>query len=238
MGFEHGDLSPDNIVSDDGVIRFWDLLDLLPHGAEPHSPAYCPPSLDGITGQERDCYAIAKICNELIGPHVQSAELDVSRVLDEIRICISRELNVYRIDRITAAIESLLTAKEKHPPTQIDVRLRRASKADVLGADNGIYYIGLFPHRSNATVLHLTVTGVRHQIDIGLDSNAMKVQWASLKEIQHSQFLQAANKAITKLSAEVRAYPSAVDAADDLVHLLLALPSVLEKFENLIGMRS
>ena len=67
MGFEHGDLSPDNIFSEDGVIRFIDLIDMIPGGGEPLNPAYSPMGAEGVSCPERDCFAVAKICAHLLG---------------------------------------------------------------------------------------------------------------------------------------------------------------------------
>ncbi len=177
IGFDHGDLSPENIINDDGVIRFIDLADILPEGDAPLCPAYCPTNLDGVTTRDRDCFAAATICGELLMPHLNCTDFDLSIVRKEIQICCDRELNVYQIDRLTSAVEALLAVKERPKPLELEVRLRHIARGVSFKNDNGSYHIGLYPHRTDAAILHLTVTGVRSQLDIGVDSGSMEVKW-------------------------------------------------------------
>ena len=168
--------------------------------------------------------------------HVDNREYEISQVLEEIRICITRELNVYRVNRITAAVEALINPKLTQAPARIDVRLRRASIPTPIPSDNGFYYVGVFQDRKRSNVIHLTVSGVRSQLDISVDSDTLSVNRASLKDLQHSQFLQAANRSVTKFSAQIHILPSNLDGAQDLVQRLFAVPSVIEELDNLLGL--
>jgi hypothetical protein len=67
LGLQHGDLHPGNVVLEGGVVRFIDAIDMVPGGgAAPYNPAYVPADHEAVALDQRDCYAVAKMCGELM----------------------------------------------------------------------------------------------------------------------------------------------------------------------------
>jgi Nuclease-related domain len=235
LGFEHGDISPDNILYDDGLIRFVDVLDIFPGGARPHNPRYSPVQYESVPLLELDCFAIAKICEELLEPCWADKTLDLSSLADEIRICITRELGVFRLDRIIEAVEELLSPKVITAVKTFTLYLRRAPTPMSVISDNGFYHVGVFPDRKRPDLVNIAVSGVRSQIVIALEAHTLGIRWVNVKEIQHSQFVMSATKAITKFSADLRVMPSGTDRAQELVESLLSIPTIFGAVKTLVS---
>lgn len=233
LGFEHGDLSPDNVFSDDGVIRFIDLPDIVCGDEDTlFNPAYAPTDYESVTAVERDCYAIAKICEDLLTPHLSDVRHDLSHILDEIRICLTRELNAYRIDRITEAVEDLVNPKAAAQSSILTLHLRKVAGPLSLASDNGSYHVGVYQDRRRADLVQFAISGVRSQLLIAVDPETLGVKWINLKDIQHSHFVIATTRAITKLEAEIQITPSNVDRVHELIERLVQIPSVTEALQE------
>jgi serine/threonine protein kinase len=238
LGFVHGDISPDNVFSDDGLIRFVDVVDVFGNGTQPCSPAYAPPDYDSVPLVERDCFGVAKICEQLLQSHVADRSYDLSRIFDEIGNCLTHASSVYRIDLITEAVEELINIKPVTKSPMLTVHLRRAPAPSKMASDNGSYYVGVFPDRRRPELIDIAVSGVRSQLLISIDPQTHSVKWLRFKEIQHSQFVIAATRAITKLEAEIHIAPTNIDGAHELVEKLLSIPSIFEAVEELVGIRA
>ncbi|MGH2339595.1 hypothetical protein ACRB9V_22885 [Salmonella enterica subsp. enterica serovar Paratyphi A] len=67
MQLQHGDLHPNNILIEVGDVRFIDALDIPCSGENIiFTPAYVPTDYESLPMEERDCYAVAKVCNEIL----------------------------------------------------------------------------------------------------------------------------------------------------------------------------
>ena len=146
--------------------------------------------------------------------------------------------SVYRIDLITEAVEELINIKPVTKSPMLTVHLRRAPAPSNMASDNGSYYVGVFPDRRRRELIDIAVSGVRSQLLISIDPQTHSVKWLRFKEIQHSQFVIAATRAITKLEAEIHIAPTNIDGAHELVEKLLSIPSIFEAVEELVGSRA
>ena len=136
LGLEHGDLSPANIISSSGEITFIDAIDLFTE-AGPHTPAYCPPDYESIPLEQRDCFAVAKLCQELLDK--TEATPGVSEILTEVQQCLSYEFRVYRLDRIIDAITRSQVPPKDTETITIPVYTRQVATTELLNTDNGAY---------------------------------------------------------------------------------------------------
>lgn len=88
MQLQHGDLHPNNILIEVGDVRFIDALDIPCSGENIiFTPAYVPTDYESLPMEERDCYAVAKVCNEILEHDVNWEGIDPSALLNEIRSC-------------------------------------------------------------------------------------------------------------------------------------------------------
>ena len=237
LNMEHGDVSPSNIFSDDGIIRFIDFVDIpVGEGATTCTPAYAPPDFDSVPAIERDCYGIITICREILSPHLLSNEFDLTDVVQEIEQCISRAQNTYRTDKVTASVERLINPKPIREVRQFEVRIKRQHFPALMASDNGQFYVGVRNDSDREDQLSLLITGVRYQLQISIHPVSLAVRGPiMIREVSHSQFLLAANKSLTKFHANISVLPGVTDAAHELLEAVLSLPSVSAQIRDLSG---
>jgi serine/threonine protein kinase len=234
----HGDLSPENIIVNTGKPHFVDMVDFFPEGVDqPHNLAYGPVESEGATAQERDCYAIAKICSEILIGCSAGPVAELAQIFDELARCLARDLNVYRLDRIQEEIDKTLAPPS--PAAQpIVVKQRRATVAVEIPSDNGCYHIGVFADAKQNTNVMFSLTGVRTQILLSVDKQTRQVSWLRASEIPHSQFVRQANRALAQLTATITLQPGHSDDGQALVSAVLSIPSAQDAFEELLGSSS
>lgn len=235
----HGDLSPAHVLVHEGAIRFIDLVDFFPNeDIQPHNTAYAPVDVDNTTASERDCYAAAKLCSELLANAETDPSLNCDGVLGEVKLCLDRFQNVYRLDRISVEIDRLL-APPTSPIPEFDIRQRRTMSGPVsIASDNGFYHLGLFPDKKNADNVMLSITGVRAQILLSVNKQSRRPGWMKLSEIPHSQFFRQANRAIARLEAQIDVVPAMEFDATGLCDAIFTIPSITEIFTEYSGIRS
>jgi serine/threonine protein kinase len=228
LGFQHGDLHPANVLLEGDSLRFIDAIDLLPGDRKaPYNPAYVPVDNESIPLDQRDCYAVAKMCGEILH-HVHNwADVDPDAVLREIRTCLSHELKVYALDRIDDALTEALAPPPIVSPNIIAVQLARFTAKAKLIADNGSFHIGVYAEESNGNrrepSVVVSVSGVRNRLLINLKPDQLDLVRLRIQDLQHSQFVRAANLAVATFDADVEVVPS---AADDISHLMEALNDI------------
>jgi serine/threonine protein kinase len=235
----HGDLSPGHILLHNEIIRFIDLVDFFPNeDIQPHNTAYAPIDVENTTTSERDCYAAAKLCAELLANADPDPTLNCEAALAEIKLCLDRFQNVYRLDRIAAEINRLLSPPALPRPS-FTVRQRRTMSGPLpVPSDNGIYHLGLFPDKKNPDNVMLSVTGVRTQLLLSVSKHTRRPGWMKLSEIPHSQFFRQANRAIARFEGQIDVVPGTEFDATALCNAIFAIPSVSEVFAEFSGIRS
>ena len=176
LQFDHGDISPDNIIVDADRINFIDLLDIFPGGGrKPYNPAYAPTDYDNLPLAERDCFAVAKVCRDILVASAP-APRDSSGIQSEIEACIMREPGVYRLDRILDAIQKFLSTPQVARPT-ITVQTKAVKEVCEMVGDNGVYHVGVFEDKNRPGIGRLTIGGVRKQLILSIDLESLSVVW-------------------------------------------------------------
>lgn len=239
LGLQHGDLHPGNILVEDSKVRFIDAIDMVPGSdATPYNPAYTPTDYEAVALDQRDCYAAAKVCGELLDQVSVWEELDPTPVRQEIQRCLSRELRVYALDRIDDALGLLLTPPPARTGTSLVVFMRQLTVRSTLAGDNGNFHIGVTAENvRNRQQPHVVVslTGVRKQLLVLLKATTLDFVSLRIRELPHSQFVRMASQAIVTLKADVQIEAA---PADDASKLLEALEAIQEVHSAMYWVRS
>lgn len=231
LDLQHGDLHPGNVLIEGDDVRFIDAIDMVPGGAAaPHSPAYAPADYESVSHEQRDCYAVAKMCAELLDCIPTWDGIDIGRLHEEIQHCVGRELRVHALDRIDDALAQLL-----HPPLpdtglQLTVQLRQLTTRTPLAGDNGRFHLGVAIERlrngRQQPHVEVSLSGVRRRLVILLKPTTLDVSSLRVHEVRHSQFVRMATQAVATLKAEVQFEPAPADNVSDLLAALVAIPEV------------
>lgn len=225
LDFQHGDLHPLNIMLDGEVVVFIDAVDLLPAGLQaPFNPAYSPIDQESAPIDQRDCYAIAKICDEILNQVVNLEGINLTSVREEINTCLKRNLKVYALDRISDALSFLISPPTTDSENAISIGLARVTSKTTLIGDNGKFYVKvLLDEKSsnrNPKGIVITISGVRKRLFINLQPETFEPMRLNIQDIQHNQFVRDANTAVTSFEAKVQLVPSAGDDISQLMTML------------------
>ncbi|MCZ6957280.1 protein kinase domain-containing protein [Salmonella enterica] len=222
MQLQHGDLHPNNILIEVGDVRFIDALDIPCSGVNIiFTPAYVPTDYESLPMEERDCYAVAKVCNEILEHDVNWEGIDPSALLNEIRSCMGRDFKIYSLDRINDEIEMLINPPQINEGVRLSVLMRQLTSSQKLINDNGVYHISISEERvrSPKQQPHIIVAfaGVRKQLQIYLKATQLDFAFLRTKDIAHSLFVRMASQAITQLEANILFEPSSADDPSKLL---------------------
>ncbi|ENZ9664354.1 protein kinase domain-containing protein [Salmonella enterica] len=222
MQLQHGDLHPNNILIEVGDVRFIDALDIPCSGENIiFTPAYVPTDYESLPMEERDCYAVAKVCNEILEHDVNWEGIDPSALLNEIRSCMGRDFKIYSLDRINDEIEMLINPPQINEGVRLSVLMRQLTSSQKLINDNGVYHISISEERvrSPKQQPHIIVAfaGVRKQLQIYLKATQLDFAFLRTKDIAHSLFVRMASQAITQLEANILFEPSSADDPSKLL---------------------
>jgi len=229
LGLQHGDLHPDNVMVEQGAIRFLDAIDMVSGGGAV-APAYAPVDHEGVSPEQRDCHAVAKMCGEVLDLVRDWSGQDPRPLMQEIQTCLKRELRVYALDRIDDALARLL---DPPPPTvgsQVEVCLRQLTTRTPLAGDNGLFHIGVSAEnvRQGKQQPHVVVSlsGVRKRLVILLKPVTLDFASMRISDLPHSQFVRMASQAVATFAAQVQLMPAPADDASRLLEALEELPEV------------
>lgn len=222
MQLQHGDLHPNNILIEVGDVRFIDALDIPCSGENIiFTPAYVPTDYESLPMEERDCYAVAKVCNEILEHDVNWEGIDPSALLNEIRSCMGRDFKIYSLDRINDEIEMLINPPQINEGVRLSVLMRQLTSSQKLINDNGVYHISISEERvrSPKQQPHIIVAfaGVRKQLQIYLKATQLDFAFLRTKDIAHSLFVRMVSQAITQLEANILFEPSSADDPSKLL---------------------
>ncbi|WP_218831878.1 AAA domain-containing protein [Bordetella genomosp. 10] len=234
LDLQHGDLHPENVLVERGEVRFIDAIDMV-QGGGPHNPAYAPADHESVSLEQRDCYAVAKMCAELLDRVSSWEGTDVSPLREEIQRCLNRELRVYALDRIHDVLARLL-----HPPLpdtgpQLAVKMRQLTSGTVLAGDNGLFHVGVAIERvrndRQQPQVEVSLSGVRRRLLILLKPTTLDFASLRVHDMQHSQFVRMATKSIATLKAEIQFEPAPADDASDLLAVLNEVPEIRQAID-------
>lgn len=228
LGFDHGDIHPSNVLIDTESIRFIDAIDLFPGAVQAgHTPAYVPVDYEDTPLDQRDAFAVAKICGELIDRVEDWGEIKIEPVRAEVATCLKRELKVYALDRIEDALQAIFAPVATALIEKVTVKVTRHTSAIPMIGDNDHFHIGVYVEdvktSQRTPSIMVSVSGVRKRLLISLNTESMEPSRVLLQDVQHSQFVQAANKAVSTLRAAIEIAPG---PADDVSYLLDMLGSM------------
>ncbi|MGE8158984.1 AAA domain-containing protein [Paraburkholderia sp. NPDC080076] len=230
-GLHHGDLHPGNVVVEGDEVRFLDAIDIVPVGnAGLLTPAYAPADHESVTLDQRDCYAVAKMCGELLDLDVVWDGLGSTPLREEIYRCLSRELRVYALDRIDDSLARLLNPPPVSTGPSVAVLVRQLTSRQELAGDNGKFHVGVCaenvrkPHQQRHVVV--SIAGVRKRLLILLKPTALEFASLRIQEMPHSMFVRTASQAVTTLEATLHLEPAPADDPTRLLDVLEALSDV------------
>jgi serine/threonine protein kinase len=231
LGLQHGDLHPGNVLVEDDDVRFIDAIDMVPGGgATPYNPAYTPVDHEAITPDQNDCYAVAKMCDELLDRVPVWEGLDPAPVRKELQRCLSRELLVHALDRIDDALGLLLNPSPARTGPRLAVLMRQLTVRSALAGDNGNFHVGVTAentrNRQQQPHVVLSLAGVRKRLLILLKATTLDFVSQRIQEMPHSQFVRMASQAAAILKAEVEIEPGPADDPSKLLEVLEAIPDV------------
>lgn len=237
LELQHGDLHPDNVLVTGGEIRFIDAIDMLTGGSlEPVCPAYAPKDYTGISHEQRDCYAVAKMCGELLEQVTDWGELVPAQVLAEIKACLSSDARVHALDRIDEALNKLLNPPALTSGPRLAVQLKQLTSALAMAGDNGYFHIGVSAERVRSPKrmpqIELSVAGVNRRLLILLESNTLEFAGMRMQNLPHSRFLQFANQAAAIFKVDLWLEPATVDDVSALLGALESLEDVKQAIER------
>ena len=231
LGLKHGDLSPNNIILRTDEITFIDAIDLFTDTA-PHTPAYCPPDYESIPLEERDCFAVAKLCRELL--EQTESTPNIADILSEVEQCLSYEFRVYRLDRILDTIER--AQQPPTPTTHITVPLytRQVTTPEALASDNGAYHVSIFADERSTEHLMLSIVGPRKQLLFRLRRDNKTVRWLRIRDLTYNDFTRLTQLAHAHTENTVIVFtPSTIDTFNDVLGSILALPAITDELARL-----
>lgn len=240
LDLHHGDLHPGNVLVEGGAVRFIDAIDMMPGGlASPHNPAYAPADHESVSPEQRDCYAVAKMCAGLLDCVPIWGVTDISSLREEIQRCVGRELRVHALDRIDDALGRLL-----HPPLpdtgpQLAVHMRQLTSRTPLAGDNGQFHVGVAIERvrngRQQPQVEVSLSGVRRRLLLLLKPTTLEFASLRVHDMPHSQFVRMATQAVATFKAEIQFEPA---PADDASALLAALEAIAEVRQAIDAIRA
>ena len=229
LGLQHGDLHPGNVMVEAGAVRFLDAIDMVPGGAAV-TPAYAPVDHEAVSPDQRDCYAVAKICSEMLDLVTEWGVHDPQPLKQEIQSCLNRDQRVHALDRIQDALDRLLNPPAPVGGLPLEVHVRQVTSSAHLAGDNGLFHVGVTVEnvRKGNQQAHvvLSLSGVRKRLVILLKPTTLEFASMRLSDLPHSQFVRMASQAVGTFSAQVQLIPAAADDASRLLEVLEALPEV------------
>lgn len=236
LDLQHGDLHPGNVLVEGADVRFIDAIDMVQGGAaDPHNPAYAPADHESVSPEQRDCYAVAKMCGEMLDGVASWEGIDTHPLREEIQRCLDRKLRVHALDRIDDALERLL-----HPPLLdtgplLVVQMRQLTSRTPLAGDNGAFHVGVAIERVRNSRqqphVEVSLSGVRRRLLILLKPTTLDFASLRVHDMPHSQFVRMATQATATLKAEIQFEPAPADDASDLLATLEAIAEVREAID-------
>jgi hypothetical protein len=236
LDLQHGDLHPGNVLIEGADVRFIDAIDMVQGGAAgPHNPAYAPVDHESVSPEQRDCYAVAKMCGELLERVSSWDGTDAGPLRGEIQRCLDRELRVHALDRIDDALARLL-----HPPLldtgpRLVVQMRQLTSRTPLAGDNGEFHVGVAIERvrngRQQPQVEVSLSGVRRRLLLLLKPTTLDFASLRVHDMPHSQFVRMATQAAATLKAEIQFEPAPADDASDLLVALEAIAEVRQAID-------
>jgi serine/threonine protein kinase/DNA polymerase III delta prime subunit len=237
LGLHHGDLHPENVLVATNHIRFIDAVDMLQGGSSPpRNVAYSPlGESSSVSAEQLDCYAVAKICDELLSGSTPDPEIDYSALKAEIQRCLDFELRVYALDHIDDALHLLLHPAEPEAGPRLVVRMSQLTSLAAFAGDNGHFYIEVSTRRLEKQAprdIAVNVSGIRKTLTLHLNIENLELLRIKSRDISHSQFVRMAQYATARMKCEIEFHPAPTNDANDLLKALLDIPEIYQAIKE------
>ncbi|MBL8275061.1 MAG: NERD domain-containing protein [Pelomonas sp.] len=220
LGLAHGDVKADNIVvtaaagDEPPRVVLVDIPDLSADGDEGITIGVVPHAVEGESPLHRDAFAVCALVLGLLPEEFAATRSDVARAIDLVDV-------LPPLDLLAETLQ-----EELHPRPRTITKFKAVLKKRLRGgppslnliSNNGEYAVRATRHADTGHV-RFHVVGMRQELYIKYDPEEEAVLDASIKEIDHIDFVNAHRRSTFSLSAEIQ-----VTFAEDLdAHALAGL---------------
>lgn len=218
LGLAHGDVKADNIVvpaaagDEHPRVVLVDIPDLSADGDEGITIGAVPHAVEGESPLHRDAFAVCALVLGLLPEEFTATRSDVARAIDLVDV-------LPPLDLLAETLQ-----EELHPRPRTITKFKAVLKKRLRGgppsldliSNNGEYAVRATRHADTGHV-RFHVVGMRQELYIKYDPEEEAVLDASIKEIDHIDFVNAHRRSLFSLSAEIQ-----VTFAEDLDAVALA----------------
>lgn len=205
LGLSHGDVKADNIVvpqtTGDELPRvvLVDIPDLSADGDEGITVGTVPPALESASPLHRDAFAVCMLVLTLLPEDFEATRSDVSRAVELVDA-------LPPLDLLAETLEDELYPKPRSVPT-LKATLKRRNRGGPpsldLVSNNGEYSVRATKHAGTGHV-RFNIVGTRQDLYIKYDPEEDVVLDATVKEIDHIDFVSAHRRKTFSLKAEIQ----------------------------------
>jgi serine/threonine protein kinase len=205
LGLSHGDVKADNIVvpppTDDGSqkVMLVDIPDLSADGDEGITIGTIPSTLESASSLHRDAFAVCALVLALVPQEFNGTRDDVSRAIELIDV-------LPPLDLLAETLHDELHPKPRSTATY-QVTLKRRGRGGPpslnLVSNNGEYSVRATRHPETGHV-RFNIVGMRQELYIKYSPAEEAVLDASVKEIDHIDFVNAHRRRRFALTAEIQ----------------------------------
>lgn len=205
LGLSHGDVKADNIIVPETAgeelprVVLVDIPDLSADGDEGVTIGAVPHAVEGASPLHRDAFAVCALVLGLLPEEFTATRSDVARAIDLVDAMPPLDLLAETLQEELHP-RSCVIAKFK---AVLKKRLRGGPPSLDLASNNGEYAVRATRHAETGHV-RFYVTGIRQELYIKYDPEEDVVFDASIKEIDHIDFVNAYRRSLFSLNAEIQ----------------------------------
>jgi len=205
LGLSHGDVTADNIVvptiagDEPPRIVLVDIPDLSADGDEGITIGAVPHAVEGASPLHRDAFAVCTLVLRLLPEEFTATRSDVARAIDLVDV-------LPPLDLLSETLQ-----EELHPRPRAITKFKAVLKKRLRGgppsldlvSNNSEYAVRATRHAETGNV-RFYVVGTRQELYIKYDPEEEVVLDASIKEIDHIDFVNAYRRSQFSLNAEIQ----------------------------------
>ncbi|QCZ92822.1 AAA domain-containing protein [Salinimonas iocasae] len=196
----HGDLHPQNIIVDDGKIRFIDLVEYDLNNADKHTPAYVPSSFENLAKTTIDRFAVVKILNEL-SQAINS--LHLSKYTEELLAL--PEVSTSELEKLLDNFDMIVNPPPPVTLRKYEIHLKNCrTVTELLTSDDGAYYMTLKQNAGKqGDLLSVQLSGIKKNISLLINEDRKFIVSFRENDIRHDQFIRNKRDSQLKLTGEI-----------------------------------